>query len=198
MRQCRAQRNNWLQRAFSFSFAKDKKIAVWFCFHSDELIVYVINEKKQYYLQKNPKNLRQCLTKIFIFCYVWSFGGGLKVRKKKHDEIQETKTIFAALFSVKIISKMITSSIRRNKSKLKKIQRHKISTVLFGDFLRFEWFSSTMFIVFFKFLSANYSIRTLTMVSICRLNLEWFSITWSISTRFSITNGTLWFHEPNN
>jgi hypothetical protein len=46
---------------------------------SDELVVYIINEKKQYYLQKNPKNIRQCLTRIYIFCYVWSFGGGLKV-----------------------------------------------------------------------------------------------------------------------
>ncbi len=46
---------------------------------SDELVVYIINEKKQYYLQKNPKNIRQCLLRIYIFCYVWSFGGGLKV-----------------------------------------------------------------------------------------------------------------------
>jgi hypothetical protein len=50
-----------------------------FLFISDELVVYIINEKKQHYLQKNPKNIRQCLIRIYIFCYVWSFGGGLKV-----------------------------------------------------------------------------------------------------------------------
>jgi hypothetical protein len=52
-------------------------------------VVYLANEKKQFYLQKNPRNIRQCLTRIYIFCYVWSFGGGLKVclnNCKLHDE----------------------------------------------------------------------------------------------------------------
>jgi amino acid permease len=54
-------------------------VVCFFSFVSDELVVYIINEKKQYYLQKNPKNIRQCLIRIYVFCYVWSFGGGLKV-----------------------------------------------------------------------------------------------------------------------
>ncbi|CAF0983043.1 unnamed protein product [Adineta steineri] len=52
----------------------------------DELVVYVINDKKQYYLQKNPKNIRQCLLRIYIFCYVWSFGGGLKREDNFEDD----------------------------------------------------------------------------------------------------------------
>ncbi|CAF4669138.1 unnamed protein product [Rotaria sp. Silwood1] len=53
---------------------------------NDELVVYIINDKKQYYLQKNPKNLRQCLIRIYIFCYVWSFGGGLKREDNFEDD----------------------------------------------------------------------------------------------------------------
>ncbi|CAF4422460.1 unnamed protein product, partial [Adineta steineri] len=39
-----------------------------------------------YYLQKNPKNIRQCLIRIYIFCYVWSFGGGLKREDNFEDD----------------------------------------------------------------------------------------------------------------
>ncbi|CAF4004150.1 unnamed protein product, partial [Rotaria sp. Silwood2] len=53
---------------------------------SEELVVYIINDKKQYYLQKNPKNLRQCFIRIYIFCYVWSFGGGLKREDNFEDD----------------------------------------------------------------------------------------------------------------
>ncbi|CAF3406660.1 unnamed protein product [Rotaria socialis] len=53
---------------------------------NDALVIYVINEKKQYYLQKNPKNIRQCLIRIYIFCYVWSFGGGLKREDNFEDD----------------------------------------------------------------------------------------------------------------
>lgn len=53
---------------------------------SDELVAYIINEKKQYYLQKNPKNIRQCLIRIYVFCYVWSFGGGLKREDNFEDD----------------------------------------------------------------------------------------------------------------
>jgi hypothetical protein len=56
-----------------------KESLVCFLHLSEELVVYLANEKKQYFLQKNPRNIRQCLTRIYIFCYVWSFGGGLKV-----------------------------------------------------------------------------------------------------------------------
>lgn len=70
--------NNWFQG--KIIIRQEVHNAFFVCFtNSDELIVYVINEKKQYYLQKNPKNIRQCLLKIYIFCFVWSFGGGLKV-----------------------------------------------------------------------------------------------------------------------
>ncbi|CAF1414036.1 unnamed protein product [Rotaria sordida] len=53
---------------------------------NDELVVYILNDKKQYYLQKNPKNLRQCFIRIYIFCYVWSFGGGLKREDNFEDD----------------------------------------------------------------------------------------------------------------
>ncbi len=72
-------------------------------FVSEELVIYTINEKKQYYLQKNPKNIRQCFIRIYIFCYVWSFGGGLKVRFNGFCFYFKD----FLLFSEKIISKMI-------------------------------------------------------------------------------------------
>jgi hypothetical protein len=63
---------------------------------SEELVVYTVNERKQYYLHKNPKNLRQCLLRIYIFCYVWSFGGGLKVSTTRRKHIEHFPIDFQA------------------------------------------------------------------------------------------------------
>jgi len=35
--------------------------------------------QKQYYLHKNPKQLQALVIKIYIFSYIWGFGGLLKV-----------------------------------------------------------------------------------------------------------------------
>jgi len=64
---------------FQSKLAENKSFFFLVSIFSDELVVYIVNEKKQHYLQKNPKNIRQCLIRVYIFCYVWSFGGGLKV-----------------------------------------------------------------------------------------------------------------------
>lgn len=42
--------------------------------------------KKQYFLQRNPKQLGSILTKIFIFSYYWSFGGLLKREDNVEDD----------------------------------------------------------------------------------------------------------------
>ena len=41
-----------------------------------------VNQNKQYFIQRNPKQLYSILTKIYIFSYIWGFGGSLKVIQK--------------------------------------------------------------------------------------------------------------------
>ena len=37
------------------------------------------DKDRQYFLQRNPKLLLPLITKIYIFSYIWGFGGLLKV-----------------------------------------------------------------------------------------------------------------------
>jgi hypothetical protein len=39
----------------------------------------VVLNKTQYFLQKNPKQLQTIISKIYIFAFIWGFGGCLKV-----------------------------------------------------------------------------------------------------------------------
>ena len=45
-----------------------------------------MNSSKEWYLQKHPDDLVVILGKIFVFCYVWSFGGNLKREDDSEDD----------------------------------------------------------------------------------------------------------------
>ena len=44
------------------------------------------NSTKEWYLQKYPDQFLTLLGKIFVFCYVWSFGGVLKREDDSDDD----------------------------------------------------------------------------------------------------------------
>lgn len=47
---------------------------------------FVANSSKEWFLQKHPEQIQNLFGKIFVFCFVWSFGGILKREDDSEDD----------------------------------------------------------------------------------------------------------------